>query len=147
MKKELVISVFDKDLSWLDKVSKEVLIKKYRKGSNLNLDGEIYLSNNVGRDVHTFFYHILNNYDNLADITFFSQDYPFDHIENYVEIINSDVDFITKFSIKLVVKFADTPSFISIRYMEFNKLTMDEYSSTCIFLRAVFSSSVYYRTQ
>ena len=45
MKKELVISVFDKDLSWLDKVSKEVSIKKYRKGSNLNLDGEIYLSN------------------------------------------------------------------------------------------------------
>tara|TARA_B110000503_G_scaffold142924_1_gene241650 strand:+ start:1308 stop:1955 length:648 start_codon:yes stop_codon:yes gene_type:complete len=99
MKKELVISVFDKDLSWVDNVSKEVSIKKYRKGSNLNLDDEIYLSNNVGRDVHTFFYHILNNYDNLADITFFSQDYPFDHVENYVEIINSDVDFITKCSI------------------------------------------------
>lgn len=99
MKKELVISVFDKDLFWVNKVSKDVSIKKYRKGINLNLSDEIYLSNNVGRDVHTFFYHILNNYDTLADITFFSQDYPFDHIENYVEIVNSDVEFITKCSI------------------------------------------------
>lgn len=98
MQKELVISAFVRDTSWVNKINKDVSIKKYIKGKNLSLDNEIYIENNVGRDVHTFFYHILNNYDNLADITFFSQDYPFDHIENYIEIINSDIDFITKSS-------------------------------------------------
>ena len=76
MQKELVISAFVRDTSWVNKINKDVSIKKYKKGKNLNLDDEIYIENNVGRDVHTFFYHILNNYDNLADITFFSQDYP-----------------------------------------------------------------------
>ena len=99
MQKELVISKFVRDTSWVNKINKDVSIKKYIKGKNLNLYDEIYIENNVGRDVHTFFYHILKNYNNLADITFFSQDYPFDHIANYIEIINSDIDFITKSSI------------------------------------------------
>lgn len=99
MKKEVIISVYNRDTLWTNQLNKDISIKKYRKGINLNLSDETYLPINVGRDVHTFFYHILNNYDNLSDITFFSQDYPFDHIENYVEIINSDVDFITKCSV------------------------------------------------
>jgi hypothetical protein len=39
--------------------------------------------------VHTFFNHIYNNYDNLSDITFFCQDYPFDHWENIVDVVNN----------------------------------------------------------
>jgi len=99
MKKELVISIFSRDTSWTKEISNDVSIKKYRKGKNLKAPDEIYIPNNVGRDVHTFFYHILNNYDNLADITFFAQDDPFDHVPNYIEIINSDIEFITKSSI------------------------------------------------
>jgi hypothetical protein len=88
MIKELVISLFDKDLGWIKDINDDVKISIYRKGDLTNHKDEIYLSNNIGRDVHTFFYHIVNRYNTLSDYTFFSQDYPFDHIENYIQIIN-----------------------------------------------------------
>jgi len=93
MKKELIISLYDRDISWISKLNPDVSIKIYRKGNLTNHPNEIYLENNIGRDVHTFFYHIVSQYKNLADYTFFSQDYPFDHIENYTDIINGNVEF------------------------------------------------------
>jgi hypothetical protein len=44
----------------------------------------------LGRCVHSFFYHIVDRYDSLADYTFFAQDYPFDHVVNYIDLINGD---------------------------------------------------------
>jgi hypothetical protein len=95
MKKELVISAFEKDMSWISKINSDIKITIYRSGTKTSNPNEIFLEYKIGRDILPYFIHILNNYDNLADITFFSQDYPFDHIENYVEIINSDIDYIT----------------------------------------------------
>lgn len=92
MKKELVISTYSEDYSWVSQVDKNVKITIYRKGDLENKENEIKLTPNVGRDVHTFFKHITDNYENLSDLIFFSQDYPFDHIENYIEIINGDID-------------------------------------------------------
>jgi hypothetical protein len=89
MKKELVIAAYDRDYSWVQHLA-DVKITVYRKGEGGLKPGEIFMSPNVGRDVHTFFKHILDNYDTLSDITFFSQDYPFDHVSNYVGIINGD---------------------------------------------------------
>ena len=53
MKKELVISVFVRDTSWVDNVSKEVSIKKYRKGKNLNLDSFAKVSDTSPYDIIT----------------------------------------------------------------------------------------------
>jgi len=92
MKKEVVIAAYNRDLSWINKFNNDVKITIYRKGDNLNNPDEIYLPNNIGRDVHSFFYHIYNNYDNMSDYTFFVQDYPFDHWENLVEVINECPD-------------------------------------------------------
>ena len=90
MIKELVIAVYNKDYSWVNKLDPKVKITPYRKGNNVLLPGEIYMPVNVGKGDHTIFHHLYTNYDNLADITFFSQDYPFDHVRNYVDIINGD---------------------------------------------------------
>lgn len=89
--KELVIAAYDREYTWINNL-KDTKVTIYRKGDNPLQEGEILIKPNVGRDVHTFFYHIINNYDNLSDVTFFSQDYPFDHISNYVEIINNNQD-------------------------------------------------------
>jgi hypothetical protein len=89
--KEVVISAFNRDYSnWIKLLNTDIKVTVYRKGTNLNTPYEIYLERNVGRDVHTFFYHIVNNYDNLADYTFTSQDYFQDHVYNYIEIINGN---------------------------------------------------------
>ena len=60
MKKELIISLYDRDISWISKLNSDVSIKIYRKGSLTSHPTEIYLENNIGRDVHTFFYHIVS---------------------------------------------------------------------------------------
>lgn len=86
--KELVVAAYDKDLSWLDRLHQDVTVTVYRKGDSCCHENEIVLENNVGRDVHTFFQHIESKYDKLSNITFFSQDYPFDHWENIVEVVN-----------------------------------------------------------
>ena len=59
MKIDLVISLFDKDISWLkDITNKNVYPVIYRKGDIATHEQEIVIEPNVGRDVHTFFYHI-----------------------------------------------------------------------------------------
>ena len=90
MKKELVIAAYNREYNWINNLNKDVLVTAYRKGDAPLLKGEILITPNVGRDVHTFFYHLYNRYDTLSDITFFSQDDPFDHVHNYIDIINGD---------------------------------------------------------
>ena len=97
MRKEIVIASYDKPLDWLNTINGEVKKTIYRKGDILELkENEIEVTPNVGRCVHTFFNHIVNNYNNLSDYTFFVQDYPFDHWGNLVDIINNDVSEIPK---------------------------------------------------
>jgi hypothetical protein len=88
MSVELVLAIYDRDYNWISGINSDVKITKYNKNENKIKDSEILIKPNIGRDVHTFFYHIVKNYDSLSEYTFFSQDYPFDHVSNYVEIIN-----------------------------------------------------------
>ena len=95
--KEVVISAYDRDYHyWVNNLNKDIKVTVYRKGINYNLADEIYLENNVGRDVHTFFYHIVNNYNNLANYTFTSQDYFQDHVHNYIDIMNGDIQILVE---------------------------------------------------
>lgn len=100
MKKELVLSLWNRDFSWIKNIDSNVNIIKYNKNKQTLKEDEILLEPNVGRDVHTFFWHIVNNYDNLADYTFFAQDYIEDHVSNYAEIINGDVSDLSKYAIQ-----------------------------------------------
>jgi hypothetical protein len=97
MQKELVIASYDKNLDWLIEVNKNIKITSYRKGELLPLQSnEIKIEPNKGRCVHTFFNHIYENYDKLSEYTFFVQDYPFDHWGNLIDILNGDINLITK---------------------------------------------------
>jgi hypothetical protein len=72
---EIVISRYNENLEWLKNSSFENYpITIYNKGINNNFYNNNYnIINlkNVGRCDHTYFYHIINNYNNLADITLF----------------------------------------------------------------------------
>jgi hypothetical protein len=80
MTKELVVSYYKEDLSWLQKI-KDYKITIYNKSDN-DVPNTIKLPN-VGREMHTYFHHIVTNYDNLSDWVFFTQAEPFDHVRNY----------------------------------------------------------------
>jgi len=93
----IVIARYNEDIEW-SKQFQNVIV--YNKGNKLN-DGynEIPLDN-VGREGHTYYKHIYDNYDNLADYTIFLQGRPFDHSPNIIADINKytnnkdlDIDF------------------------------------------------------
>lgn len=101
--KEIVIATYNRDyLSWTNKLDSEVKVTVYRKGNFSSLENEIYLENNVGRDIHTFFYHLVKNYNSLSDYTFMSQDDFTFHVSNYIEIINGDIELWDKNAIQKI---------------------------------------------
>ena len=66
---EIVIAKYQEDLSWVNKYRHLATI--YDKSNN-PIKNSIKL-NNVGRESHTYLYHIINNWDRLADNTLFTQ--------------------------------------------------------------------------
>jgi hypothetical protein len=96
--KNLIIATYDKEYSWIKYLKEEIKICIYNKKSKNN-EKEILLKN-IGLDVHSYFYHIYHNYFSLSKYTFFSQDQPFDHVENYIDIINGDVELWDKHAIQ-----------------------------------------------
>lgn len=92
MQKELVIAAYQADLTWLSRVPEDVTVTVYRKGERSSNQNEIFLEKNVGRCVHTFFSHIVNRYDTLADLTYFAQDFPFDHWSCLIESLQASVE-------------------------------------------------------
>ena len=78
MKKiDIVISYYNEDLSWIDKLNKNFVnnIFIYNKSGD-----ERYIPlPNIGLDSHTHLYHIVNNYENLGERIIFLQGNPFGH--------------------------------------------------------------------
>lgn len=66
---EIVIARYNEDITWTKPFQEITTI--YNKGDD-NIPNSIKLKN-VGREGHTYLYHIVNNYDTLADITVFFQ--------------------------------------------------------------------------
>ena len=75
MKKCLIISRYNEDLSWLNNLNKDFEIIIYNKGEDLETEipNTINKLDNLGRESQTWLYYITNNYDNLADINIFLQ--------------------------------------------------------------------------
>lgn len=71
---EIVVARYSEDLYWIDKYKNFTTI--YNKGND-KIESSIPLKN-IGRESHTYLYHIVNNYDNLAEYTCFLQGDPFD---------------------------------------------------------------------
>jgi hypothetical protein len=95
MKKELIIAVYNEDISWINNINSVDKIIVYNKGdrniftNNPNI--EVIKLPNVGREAHTFIYHIVENYEKLADHTIFLQGDPFYHSHLTPETINDDI--------------------------------------------------------
>jgi len=74
---QLVVSRYNEDLEWLkEEPFNKYPVIIYNKGTNDDfykptLLKEIVPLENVGVCVHSFFYHIINNYNSLSDVTVF----------------------------------------------------------------------------
>lgn len=76
----LVIARYNEDIDWVSAYNDIAVV--YNKGEN-NISGIKNIINveNIGREGHTYLYHIINNYENLSDRVIFSQGDPFLHNE------------------------------------------------------------------
>ncbi len=67
----MVIARYNEDISWIrSSTIKDIPKVIYNKGIHSDDFNYIRL-NNVGREAHTFFHYIIENYDNLDDVTIF----------------------------------------------------------------------------
>ena len=97
MKFSIIVARYNENLEWT-KQFKNVII--YNKGAPLLNNYNEILLNNVGREGHTYYKYIYDNYDNLSDYNIFLQGYPFDHspniirnLNNYINNKNLNIDF------------------------------------------------------
>ena len=95
---QIVVARYNEDIKWLLPFKDVTII--YNKGQYLPLLNSFNFINldNVGRESHTYLYHIIENYDNLSDKTIFFQGNIRDHkILNIEKYFGTD-NFIGHFS-------------------------------------------------
>jgi hypothetical protein len=77
----IIVARYTEDVEWTKQFPNVII---YNKGTELgNNYNEVFL-NNVGREGHTYYTYIYDNYENLADYTIFLQGRPFDHSPNII---------------------------------------------------------------
>jgi len=74
----IVVSKYKENVEWTKKI-KNHKVTIYDK-SDQPIEGSIKLKNK-GREGETFLYHIVNNYNNLDEVTVFLQGNPFEHLQ------------------------------------------------------------------
>jgi hypothetical protein len=91
--REIVLARYQEDLSWLSQVELPVLV--YNKGEGLNPEWNFTSAcelPNEGREAHSYFTHIIDQYDCLAGVTFFLQADPFPHCPHLLEHLTDEVE-------------------------------------------------------
>jgi hypothetical protein len=81
----IVVSRYNENIDWV--IAYNDIITVYNKGPNLNLNlniKNIFNIDNIGREGHTYLYHIINNYNNLSLKTIFTQANPFVHNDTFL---------------------------------------------------------------
>lgn len=93
MKYHLVVARYNENIDWITKINTNLYdIFIYNKGDKLdtNLNYNIINLDNIGRESHTYLFHIINNYDNLPEKIIFTQAHPFDHVrKTFINEINN----------------------------------------------------------
>lgn len=74
----VIIARYREDVSWADELGYDYVV--YDKGGNSHSTARKLP--NIGREAHTYFTHIVREYDHLAGMNIFLQGDPFDHISD-----------------------------------------------------------------
>jgi hypothetical protein len=77
---DLVVARYQESVRWISAVPSQYNVFLYDKGYGTT---GIKLPN-IGRESHTYLYHIVHRYNQLADYTVFSQGDPFFHLPDFM---------------------------------------------------------------
>jgi hypothetical protein len=81
----IVVARYNENIDWTKQFSNVII---YNKGIKIGKGYNEICLNNVGREGHTYYKYICDNYDKLDDYTIFLQGNPFDHSPNIISNIN-----------------------------------------------------------
>ncbi|MEM9399466.1 MAG: DUF3431 domain-containing protein [Verrucomicrobiota bacterium] len=84
---DIVVAKYNEDIAWTRNVKPGARVILYNKGH----DSCGVKLPNVGREAHTYLYHIVQFYDELAPVTVFCQGHPFDHASDFHKRIKNVV--------------------------------------------------------
>lgn len=88
----IVVARYNEDLSWLNAVAPEWRRYIYSKQAD-SVSRDFLMLPNIGREAHTYLWHIIENYNNLEDFTVFAQGNPLDHCPDFAaRVSNFDAD-------------------------------------------------------
>jgi hypothetical protein len=78
---DLIVARYNEDLNWLRRVPRGARVFVYDKGATPGPSaiGKHRTLNNAGREAHTYLHHIVEHYNDLAEVNVFVQGKPFDH--------------------------------------------------------------------
>jgi len=86
-KADLIVARYNENISWIESNYDNVFV--YNKGEeNIQTNFNIKKLCNVGRESHTYLYHIVENYNNLNEINIFTQGSILDHGINELILFN-----------------------------------------------------------
>jgi len=97
---EVVVARYNEDVSWTKLLPADARVRIYNKGAPFQepFDENVTQLPNVGREGHTYYSHIVDNYDTLSEHTVFLQGNPFDHspnaLDNIAYIADKKYDFV-----------------------------------------------------
>jgi hypothetical protein len=88
-----VVARYNEDVSWTKKLKNVIICNK---GEPLEESYNQIMMDNVGREGHTYYKYIVENYDSLDDHIVFLQGNPFEHSPNLFQVIKKitpEIDF------------------------------------------------------
>lgn len=87
---KIIIARYNENIEWTQRLPPDIDVIVYNKGDKLlNHKGTVVDLPNVGREGHTYYKYIYDNYDNLDDYTIFLQGNPFEHSPQLICTINN----------------------------------------------------------
>jgi len=98
----IVVARYNENVEWTKQFPNVVI---YNKGKKLEYGYNEILLDNVGRESHTYYKYICDNYDILEDYIVFLQGNPFDHSPNIISNLNNYINCINNINKKIIINF------------------------------------------
>jgi len=83
---ELVVARCREDTAWVKRIPPGIRATIYDKSGESDTE-DVERLPNIGREAHTYLYHIVRCYENPAALTVFSQGKPFDHVPDFHRVL------------------------------------------------------------
>jgi hypothetical protein len=99
---KIVVARYHENVEWTKQLSNVVICNKGADNLGESFTNVIQMDQNVGREGHTYYKYIVDNYDNLDDHIIFLQGNPFDHTPSLIDSLQrciqeaKDFEFISE---------------------------------------------------